>query len=76
LDNNADIYPERGSTMNKTISCLLAMGLLFGGVFQQSEAQDKRLAFNLNAGALTDASFRVEVFTLGSGIDFLFWESI
>ena len=64
--------------MRKVFSSLLVMGLLLGGIFQQAQAQDKKLAFNLNIGAQTNSSFDAGFFriTLGVGLDFLLGEKI
>jgi hypothetical protein len=56
--------------MKKVFLNLIVVGLLLGGVFQQAQAQDKTLEFNLNIGALTDTSFEDALFTLGAGLDF------
>lgn len=55
--------------MKKAFLSLILIGLLIGGVFQQAQAQDKTLEFNLNVGALKNAYGRHDMFTLGTGLD-------
>ena len=64
--------------MKKVILSLMIIGLLLGGIFQLSLAQDKKLAFNLNIGVQTSSSFDAGFFrfTLGGGLDFQLEEII
>ncbi len=43
---------------------------------ERVRAQDKKLEFNTNAGALTDTHFEYVFFTLGAGLDFHLGELI
>jgi hypothetical protein len=54
--------------MRKTCSSLLIFGLLLGGVVKQTQAQDKKLEFNLNVGVLKGVYSTI--FTIGSGLDY------
>ena len=56
--------------MRKALYGLVIIGLLFGGIAQQVEAQGKIVEFNLNINALTDDYFRNFVFGVGAGLDF------
>ena len=62
--------------MRKVVLGLYILVLFLGGIFQQSQAQDKTLEFNLNIGGLTDTRFKIEVFTMGSGLDIHLGEHI
>ena len=55
--------------MRKAILCLLIIGLLLGGIFQQAQAQDTKQDVNLNIGGLTNQSFMGPIYTLGAGAD-------
>jgi hypothetical protein len=56
--------------MKKVFLIFVVIGFLFGGMFQQVHAQDKKNEFNLNASALTNNYFQGVAFTIGAGLDF------
>ena len=62
--------------MRKVILCFSIMGLLLGGIVQKARAQDKKLEFNLNIGALTEIQFLDVLYTLGAGLDYRLGEHI
>ena len=57
--------------MKKTFCCLFITGFLLGGIFQQAQAQEKKLAFNFNLGFQTSSTFEAwhSRFILGAGLD-------
>jgi len=58
--------------MRKAFYRLLIIGLLFGGIVQQAQAQKKTKSFNLNIGVMTTDVFKGgrNLLTLGVGFDF------
>jgi hypothetical protein len=55
--------------MRNSVSLFLVFSILFiRGIFQQVQAQDKKLEFNLNVGAFKGK--HSTIFTLGEGFDY------
>ncbi len=55
----------------KAILGILVFAVMAGGVFQQAQAQEKKVRFGLNAGALWFGDIEDEfLYTLGAAVDF------